>query len=98
MLKKAAQMLAEQFPECEIYRAGGDEFMLITTMLNEQQLEQRADSLRKAAAQTDGLAFSIGVCTETGCNIRRAMKQADMKMYEDKRHFYELNPDKKRID
>ena len=98
MLKKAAQVLGEQFPECEIYRAGGDEFMLITTMLDQQALEQRVEKLREAAAEVEGLAFSAGVCVETGCNIRKAMKQADVKMYEDKKHFYELNPDKKRID
>ena len=98
MLKKAAQVLGEQFPECEIYRAGGDEFMLITTMLDQQALEQRVEKLREAAAEVEGLAFSAGVCVETGSNIRKAMKQADVKMYEDKKRFYELNPDKKRID
>ncbi|MBQ8119589.1 MAG: sensor domain-containing diguanylate cyclase [Ruminococcus sp.] len=98
LLQKAAQVLKEQFPECEIYRVGGDEFMLITTEMTQQVLEQRAASLREAAAKVENLAFSVGICAETADNVRKAMKEADARMYEDKQRFYSLYPERKRKD
>ena len=98
LLQNAAKVLREQFPECEIYRVGGDEFMMITTELSQQELEQKVEKLREAAAKVDGLAFSVGICVDTVENIHRAMSDADAKMYEDKQRFYELNPELKRTD
>lgn len=98
MLQRAANELKKQFPECEIYRAGGDEFMLISTEMTQQELEQRVDKLRESADEVDGLAFSIGISVETADNIRKAMRNADAKMYEDKQRFYSLHPEKRRIE
>ncbi len=97
LLQKAAKLLSEHFHDCEIYRAGGDEFMIMTTELSVNELEQRVAKLREATESVDGLAFSVGIRSERICDVHKAMREADERMYADKQRFYEQYQEKKRI-
>jgi diguanylate cyclase (GGDEF)-like protein len=96
LLKKAALILQEIFVDEDIYRAGGDEFLIITAGCDQQQFDKKIELLRKKASDPDNVSFSIGVCYgDHGCDVRDAMGVADGKMYDDKQHFYVLHPERK---
>lgn len=93
LLKNTASVLLQVFEEEEIFRAGGDEFAVIALDVSEQDLQSRIDTIRKIGAEYENLSMAIGACVESQSrNIRMALRIADERMYEDKRHFYENNP------
>lgn len=96
LLKSAALVLQKCYPECEIYRAGGDEFMVIAPDMPEAMLLKRARLFEKKAVNPAGVSFSIGCCCDTVENIRKSMHTADERMYENKQKYYELHPEKRR--
>ena len=97
LIKDAAAILKEVFPEAEIYRAGGDEFMVLLRGTTMQELQVFEKQLKEKAAATDNVSFAVGLCVEEDSQkIYSAMKAADIAMYEDKKQFYDEHPDKKR--
>ena len=95
MLKNAASVLRQQFDEEQIFRAGGDEFAIIVTGIEEAELDEKIEKIRQACEQYDNIAFAIGGCVEADSrNVRMALRCADERMYEDKRLFYEKHPER----
>ena len=95
LLREAAAILRQVFDENTIFRAGGDEFAVILTDVTEEELEKRIERVRKLSGQSRKVCFALGGAVEEDSrNIRMALRHADEKMYEDKRHFYEENPDR----
>ncbi|HAV89674.1 GGDEF domain-containing protein [uncultured Eubacterium sp.] len=94
LLKNAARALEEVFNTKNIFRAGGDEFTVILTNINEEKIRQDVEDL-SVVSERYGVCFSIGSSfTEDNRNIKDALRIADERMYEDKKHYYELHPDK----
>ncbi len=90
LLKNAASALKSVFREDEIFRAGGDEFAIIVTGITQAELDEKIDMIRKECEKNDNLSFALGGSVEdNGSNVRMALRNADEKMYEDKRKFYE---------
>ncbi|MCR5188633.1 MAG: GGDEF domain-containing protein [Treponema sp.] len=97
LIKNAAAMLKEVFTDSEIFRAGGDEFMVLMRDTNEQKLEELVAELKKRTQEDKTVNFAVGYTLEEDCtNIHKAMKDADLRMYEDKNKFYEQFPELKR--
>ena len=96
LLVYAADVLKEVFPTDKIYRAGGDEFTIIS-FDTEKDFEEKIKLLREKASDPDWLHFAIGYYhdSESG-NLRLAMRYADERMYKDKDKFYEQYPDRRR--
>ncbi|MBO4396495.1 MAG: EAL domain-containing protein, partial [Eubacterium sp.] len=95
LLKNAANALREVFDESQIFRAGGDEFSIIVTDVTKEDLDRRIDEVRKACKKYVNLVFAMGGAVEADSrNVRMALRRADENMYEDKRLFYEQNPDR----
>ena len=96
LLKKAAEKLKTVFSDCDIYRAGGDEFMMIAAKTTEEELEQRIAQLRKEAEDPKNISFALGLYYErSGGDIRDAMRLSDERMYEDKECYYKKYPERK---
>ncbi len=97
LLKNAANALREVFAVHEIFRAGGDEFVVILTNVTGEELNEKAEKLRKVTEKYDNLVFAIGTAYENDVkDLRLALHNADERMYADKKHYYELHPEKKR--
>lgn len=97
LLKNAASALTDVFSARNIFRAGGDEFVVILTAITEEQLNKKADALRKASEKYNDLVFAIGSAYESDVqNVRTALRLADERMYIDKKQYYALHPEKKR--
>ena len=89
LLKRAARILKDTFPDGEIYRAGGDEFVVVETDKSEESLRARVDKLREKSKEKDCVSFAIGFYHDAnGGDIRKAMHEADVLMYEDKKLHY----------
>ena len=61
---------------------------------SKEELEKQIEALRKKADDPNPVSFAIGFYyEENGGDIRAAMREADTRMYEDKKLFYELHPE-----
>ena len=96
LLKKAAILLQEVFVGDDIFRAGGDEFMIITLGSSRQEFDRKVETLRSRASDPENVCFAIGCFYDAeGSDIRNAMHQADDKMYKDKQEYYDKYPERK---
>lgn len=97
MLKESAAVLRQVFAGDEIYRAGGDEFMIITRGAEEEELRERCEEIKRQAAAYRDVAFAVGYCVISDSReIRTALKTADERMYRDKETYYRDHPEIKR--
>ena len=97
LLKGAAEILNDVFYDGEIYRAGGDEFMIIDCEIDEAELVKRVEKLRRDSEDPKNISFALGYYFDGGeGDIRKAMRTADERMYEDKERYYALYPERKR--
>lgn len=97
LLKDAAKVLKEVFVGDKIYRAGGDEFTIISLDCTKEEFDKKISNLREKASNPDWLYFAIGSYhDEKKGNLRLAMRYADEAMYKDKDKFYEKYPNKRR--
>lgn len=96
LLKNAAALLKEIFGNDEIYRSGGDEFVIISKECKKETFDQKVNELRTKASYGNKVCFAVGThWTSTEEDLRKAMQLADEAMYEDKRKFYEEHPEAK---
>ena len=90
LLKNAAMVLRSAFVGAEIYRAGGDEFMILVNETDLRDLRQKVEDVQKKAEMFDHVSFSTGYCLlDHKRDIRKALSEADAMMYRDKEAFYE---------
>lgn len=94
VLRSAAEILQYVFPKEDVYRAGGDEFMVLASDITEDELNTRIAKIRTMAKLSENVYFSIGVCCGEP-DVRRAMHIADERMYVDKKSFYVEHPELK---
>lgn len=94
LLKKAAAMLHQVFLDEDIYRAGGDEFMIISENCLKSDMEAKIAELRKLCGEDGDISFAIGFCFDDKekLDIRKDMHLADEDMYEDKEEYYNKYP------
>ena len=96
LLKDAALTLQKHFPKYEIYRAGGDEFMVLAIENDKAEFNQRFERFKAVTSEPDGVCFAAGSSYKTIGTIRNAMQTADAEMYTDKEEFYQKYPDRRR--
>lgn len=97
LIKDAANLLKEVFPNDNIYRAGGDEFAIISFDENPEDFDNKIKTLKEKAQDPDWLYFAVGYYNDTkGHSLRQAMRYADERMYKDKKEYYKAHPEKRR--
>lgn len=97
LLRGAASVLRDLFCDSDIYRAGGDEFMIIAENVPEDVIEERIEKLRRDSEDPNNISFAVGGFYESeGGDIRFAMHTADERMYADKDRYYKKFPERKR--
>ncbi len=97
LLKNAANVLINVFGNYDIYRAGGDEFMIIVTDTTEAELEEKAARVRAGNLGFDRASFAVGCCfVKSSEEIFSALHISDERMYQDKEEYYRKHPELKR--
>lgn len=88
LIKNAARTLKIVFPNEPIFRAGGDEFVVIIDNANLDELK-KYELLIKEEATKHNVSFAIGYSLSDSKNILKIFKEADENMYIDKRKHYD---------
>ena len=97
LLERAAALLKIAFGEYEIFRAGGDEFVILCPDILQEELNQRVAQLRGLSENTSDVSFAVGISYSTGeYDITAEIQTADEDMYRDKRLYYKNHPEKDR--
>ena len=97
LLKNGAILLQNVFVGDEIYRAGGDEFMIFMSFTTEETIKEKCEKTKKLQRHYGNVSFSLGYCYQNdSTDITAALKLADQRMYEDKDQFYKEHPELKR--
>lgn len=94
LLKDVSKTLVEIFQGHEIYRVGGDEFLVMTIGVDKEHFEKLEAELISKAERPDHANYAYGAyyCGDSK-DIRKAMQIADGKMYENKEEFYRRHPE-----
>lgn len=97
LLKNAAMVLQSTFAGEEIYRVGGDEFLVLVRETDEADLQQKIADIKKKAGLFENVSFAAGYCLlDQAYDIRKALTEADTRMYADKEACYRESPDLRR--
>lgn len=94
-LKEAAHILSDVFYDGEVYRVGGDEFMVIACNMDPDTVNNRVKDLVDKANKSESVRFAVGVSlSEDEPDILKSMRVADKRMYDDKKRYYEEHPER----
>ena len=97
MLRSVAYKLKTIYADQEIFRAGGDEFLIIITDMNREDFYAHFERLRALSRVQGEPTFALGAHYEESLKeIGKIMSVADQNMYRDKADYYESNPHLKR--
>jgi diguanylate cyclase (GGDEF)-like protein len=93
LLIMAGEILKKVFYEDDLFRTGGDEFIVISESIDEKTFERKVKKLGAAAAKNDSVSFAVGTFWSDGStDLTKALRIADERMYEAKKQYYEKNP------
>ena len=88
LLRAVAERLREQFPRDDLYRVGGDEFVVFPAPAAEAEYEARMRAVSESlAAQGYSISYGIAVC-EAANGLSELVREADEKMLGSKRAYY----------
>lgn len=89
LIINTANSLAKVFHRDNVYRIGGDEFVVILKDIAEQDFNSKLEKLKSFLELWDiNLAMGHIHYHNSKHTIHQMMKEADVKMYEDKGNFY----------
>ena len=94
LLKNAAIVLQNVFVGNQIFRAGGDEFMILMSFTNEEAIKDKLAKVKKLSKKYGNVSFALGYYYQNdSSDITNALKIADQRMYEDKAKYYLDHPE-----
>lgn len=95
LLKDVASMLQElKEHNMEVYRIGGDEFMIIAPETSREAFERINKTLLSHSEYPDRAHFAVGCChSDEVEDVRKAMQKADARMYKHKAEYYARHPE-----
>lgn len=107
LIRNGYQLLTEEFPRSEIYRIGGDEFVIImenklSDLCGEmirgfrQRIRDHSESYRELPGQVVLAAGMASYVPGTDNSYMDVFQRADEKMYKNKSEFYDHHPEMER--
>ncbi len=94
LIMSVAETLRDICRGKEVYRAGGDEFVIIAADTPREEFDSLFDKLKSYSGKDGGPSFAIGAAYEDkNVSMKRIMKAADAEMYKDKAEYYKAHPD-----
>ncbi|MBP5152738.1 MAG: diguanylate cyclase, partial [Lachnospiraceae bacterium] len=87
LIKKIAQILLDAFPDGEVCRISGDEFVCVVRGAEENGFAKRMNSFGKVVMNEERI-IAFGYALGTGGQFMQLVKEAEKKMYSDKNRYY----------
>lgn len=84
MLRTVAKVFVEYFGQENVYRIGGDEFLVFA----ETDLDKVPEKALAAKEKVKEAGYHVSVGTASGENVTSVVKAAELRMYEDKKQYY----------
>lgn len=96
MLCSVADALVKHFPDENVYRIGGDEFVVISTRLTKQEASLLVGDVRRELFR-ENYEISVGIATGAcGNAIEKIVGAAELEMRNDKSAFYQRKGNRRR--
>lgn len=91
MLKTAADILLENFSSEDIFRIGGDEFIILCSDVRQETMLERAELIRRQI-ESAGYSFSLGLeWRDSDIHIRDIIQTAEAAMRRQKKEYYQAH-------
>lgn len=89
LLIRACQCLQDHFPADSVFRIGGDEFLVMQSGISQEEMQQKVLEIRNHMSDYS-VSMALGLIWNRHCadQITNLLKEADSRMYEEKRKFY----------
>ncbi len=88
-IKGTCRVIKNHFRHEDVYRIGGDEFVVIASDMPENTFLNRIDAVKKEIEETKSYSVAVGcVWTDKKTDIRSITEKADNIMYLDKKRHY----------
>ena len=88
LIKRASKILKDVFKGHYIFRAGGDEFVVIIRNITEKEVLELLNKLKQTALKNN-VSFAYGYSMTNNPNdVDKILKEADSNMYNNKRNYY----------
>lgn len=88
MLKTAAGILLNNFSQEEIFRIGGDEFVVLCRNMTHEAVVQRVDEVCRQMEETD-YSISVGIeWRDSDMDVRETVQMAEKSMQNNKKEYY----------
>ena len=96
LLVKAAEALRKMFYQDDLYRTGGDEFIVLSPGITRESFDRKLERLRESMRKNEELSFALGGFWSDGSvDVGAAFRAADERMYSDKQAYYAQHPERK---
>ncbi len=94
MLQTVAEVFTRYFGPENVYRIGGDEFLVFVEM----ELNKVSEKTLEAKEKVKEAGYHVSVGTASGeDSVTSMVKAAELKMYEDKKQFYSGQKDRRKM-
>lgn len=92
LIRRSYELIHKQVGTDLVYRAGGDEFIVLCLNCTQQEFLKKVHDLRKAIREKEyHIATGFSWSDELPVNLEKLVIQADQAMYEDKRQYYQIS-------
>ena len=89
LICRACESLKRVFGDCGVFRIGGDELLALCSQMDEEELKERIERLKKDIQENDVVMAVGAVWQKDGrANIEKLLSESEKLMYEDKAVYY----------
>jgi diguanylate cyclase (GGDEF)-like protein len=98
LLIRACKCIRQTYGDFQLYRTGGDEFLVLCSGVTEEELCEKERQLKENMKHSE-VAIAVGCAWRPNgrINFDKLLTEADQRMYADKRAYYERTGIDRRI-
>ncbi|SFG70004.1 diguanylate cyclase (GGDEF) domain-containing protein [Lachnospiraceae bacterium C7] len=97
LLIEVARLLKKVFNRNDIYRAGGDEFVVLLSRIEKEEFLEKVEEFKEILRRNPEIKIAIGYTWDDGhTDLNKVLRNADKFMYENKAEYYRIKKNDRR--